>query len=83
MASPDVTQLDTEARARIDAIITGAEDQECLSLSQLAEVSDELDLDDDQARVVHEYVEAAGFNVSDDCARVEVPSPGAAGAKRS
>jgi RNA polymerase primary sigma factor len=75
MASPDVTQLDTEARGRIDAIIVGADDQECLNLSQLAEVSEELDLDDEQARVVHEYVEAAGFSVSDDCARVEAPAP--------
>ncbi len=79
MASPDATTLDPEARGRIDAIIAGAEDDACLNLSQIAEVAEELELDDEQAHVVHEYLHAAGFDVSDDCARVEVP-PAPAGA---
>ncbi len=78
MASPDLTTLDPEARSRIDAIVAGAEDQDCLNLSQLAEVADELDLDDEQAHAVHEHVEALGFSISDDCARVEAPAPVAA-----
>ena len=75
MAAPDAPLLDPEARSRIDAVVAGAEDQECLNLSQLAEIAEALDLDDEQAHAVHEYVEAAGFSVSDDCERVEVPPP--------
>ena len=75
MAAPDVTVLSPDTRSRVDAIITGAEDQECLNLSQLAELSDELDLDDEAAHAVHDYVDAQGYDVSDDCARVEVASP--------
>ncbi|MDQ3631653.1 MAG: sigma-70 family RNA polymerase sigma factor [Actinomycetota bacterium] len=74
MASPDVTALDPEVRSRIDALVAGAECQECLNLSQLAEIAEELDLDDEQAHMVHDYLQSVGFDVSDDCARVEVPA---------
>ncbi len=80
MASPDLTALDLEVRSRIDALIAGAEDQNCLNLSQLAEVAEEVELDDEQVHAVHDHVEAAGFDVSDDCARVEPAAP--AGATR-
>ena len=75
MAAPDPTTLDPEARGRIDALVAAAEEQECLNLSQLAEVAEELDLDDEQVTAAHEYVEASGLTVSDDCARVEAPAP--------
>ena len=78
MALPDASALDADARARIDALIAGAEDQACLNLSQLAEIAEELDLDDELAHAVHDYVDAAGFDVSDDCARVEAPAASAA-----
>jgi len=81
MAGPDVTTLDFDARSRIDALIVGAEGQGCLNYSQLAEIAEELDLDDEQAHAVHDHLETAGLDVSDDCARVEVPAP-AAGASR-
>lgn len=78
MAPPDLPTIDPEARGRVDAMIAGAEDQDCLNLSQLAELTEELELDEEQAHVVHEYVEAQGFTVSDDCERVETPPPAAA-----
>src|SRR5690349_4098714 len=83
MAAPDAPTLDAEARSRIDALIDQAEgEQECLNFSQLAEIAEQLDLDDEQSQAVHEYVQAAGYDVSDDCARV-VPAtaPAAKGTK--
>ncbi len=77
MASPDVTALDPEVRSRIDMLVVGADGQDCINLSQLAELAEELALDDEQAHVVHDYVESVGFDVSDDCARVEVAGPAA------
>ena len=51
-------------------------------MSQLAEIAEELDLDDEQATVVHEYVQSLGYDVSDDCALVVPPSaPSARGTK--
>ena len=73
MAGFDATTLDPDARVRLDGLIALAEDQSCLNLSQMAEIAEELELDDEQAHVVHEYIEAAGFDTSDDCARIEAP----------
>ncbi len=82
MAAPDATILGPDARSRIDALIERAEDQACFNLSQLAEIAEELDLEDDQANAVHDYVESLGYDVSDDCARVPVPAtPPARGTK--
>ncbi len=80
MASPNLTALDPEVRSRIDLLVAAAaEEQGCLNLSQLAEVAEEIELDDEQVHAVHDHVEAAGLDVSDDCARVE---PAASGASR-
>ncbi len=75
MASPDLTSVDPEARIRIDALIASAE--ECLNLSQLAEITEELELDEDQVQALHDYVADRGFSTTDDCERVEAPlTPG-------
>jgi RNA polymerase primary sigma factor len=74
MASPDVTVLDPDVRSRIDTLVVGAEGQSCVNFSQLAELAEEADLDDEQAHIVHDYVESVGFDVTDDCARVELPA---------
>jgi len=78
MASPNLTALDSEVRSRIDALVAGAAEQDCLNLSQLAEVAEEIELDDEQVHAVHDYVEAAGLDVSDDCARVAPAAPAGA-----
>ena len=71
MAAPEAPTLDAEVRTRLDAILEGAEgEQECINYSQLAEVAEVLELDDEQSHAVHDYVHAAGYDVSDDCARV-------------
>jgi len=77
MASPITTSLDPEARSLVDALLSGAQRQACLNLSQLAELAEEFDLDEEQAHVVHDYVESAGLDVTDDCARVVIPAAAA------
>jgi len=81
MASPDL--LEPEVRARFEAIVERAEDHGCVNLSQLSEIAEELELDEDAAQILHDAVEAVGLDVTDDCGRMTVsPSPAAAAAAR-
>jgi RNA polymerase primary sigma factor len=54
---------------RIDGLIERGEETGCLSLSDLAEAVQDLELDDEQAQSVHERLEARGIDVTDDCGR--------------
>ena len=81
MASPDL--LEPEVRARFEAIVERAEDHGCVNLSQLSEIAEELELDEDSAQTLHEAVEAVGLDVTDDCGRLANPAtPAAAAAAR-
>ena len=41
----------------------------CVNLSELSEIVQELDLDDEQAQELHERIEQSGVAVTDDCGR--------------
>jgi len=60
------------AQARIDALLEHGEEEGCINLSQLAELAQELDLDDEQAQELHERIESRGIDLSDDCGRDEI-----------
>jgi RNA polymerase primary sigma factor len=61
--STDTTQ------ARIDALVAYGEREGCVNLSELSELAQDLDLDDDRAQEVHERIDQHGATVSDDCGR--------------
>jgi RNA polymerase primary sigma factor len=79
MASPDL--LETEVRARFEALVERAEDHGCVNLSQLSEIAEELELDEDAAQALHEAVESTGLDVTDDCGRMTI-TPAATAAAR-
>jgi RNA polymerase primary sigma factor len=54
---------------RLEALIAHGEREGCVNLSELSELAQELDLDEDATRGVHERIEARGLDVSDDCGR--------------
>src|SRR5688500_1828548 len=54
---------------RIDALVAHGESEGCVNLSELNEVAQELDLDDDRAQEIQERIEARGLEVTDDCGR--------------
>jgi RNA polymerase primary sigma factor len=60
---------------RIEALIERGEDLGCVNLSELSELIQELDLDEDQARAVHERIDASGLEITDDCGRADAPAP--------
>ncbi|HEV2075116.1 MAG TPA: sigma-70 family RNA polymerase sigma factor, partial [Thermoleophilaceae bacterium] len=58
-------------QTRIETLVAHGEREGCVNLSELSEVAQELDLDDDRTQELHERIEARGFEVSDDCGRSE------------
>jgi RNA polymerase primary sigma factor len=57
---------------RVDRLIQHGEHEECVNLSDLAELAQELDLNDDEAGEIQETLEARGVRVTDDCSRIPV-----------
>jgi RNA polymerase primary sigma factor len=58
--------------AQIEELLARSEQQGCISLAELCGLIAEAGLDEEQARELHERVEALGVEVSDDCGRKEV-----------
>jgi RNA polymerase primary sigma factor len=54
---------------RIDALVAHGESEGCVNLSEVNELAQELDLDDDHAQEIQERIEARGLEVTDDCGR--------------
>jgi RNA polymerase primary sigma factor len=53
----------------VQALIERGEEEGCINLSELGDVSQELDLGEDQAAELQEELERRGIEVSDDCGR--------------
>jgi RNA polymerase primary sigma factor len=60
---------ETPIPSRIQVLIDHGEDQGCVNLSELSDLLQELELDDDAIQEVHDQIEARGLEVSDDCGR--------------
>ncbi len=46
-----------------------ARSDHCIELSELSEVVEELELDDDEAQAMQETLEQRGFDLRDDCGK--------------
>jgi RNA polymerase primary sigma factor len=59
---------------RIEALLDRADETgaNCVNLSQVSEILQELDVDDDEIQAIHEDIEARGVELTDDCARITV-----------
>jgi RNA polymerase primary sigma factor len=53
----------------IEALIRRGEELGCVDLSELSELTQELDLSDDEAQALGDRLEARGIDVTDDCGR--------------
>jgi RNA polymerase primary sigma factor len=61
---------DTQAmQTRLDALIQRGEQEGCINLSELNDLSDELGLTDNESTEMQEALETRGIEVSDDCGR--------------
>ena len=59
-------------QARLDALLERGEDQGCVNLSELGQVVNQLELDDDDIAELHARLEALNIDVTDDCGRAGV-----------
>jgi RNA polymerase primary sigma factor len=60
-------KLSDEVDRRIDELIEAGRAKECVEVGDVDKVIQEFDLDDDEARAVHERFEAADLPLEDDC----------------
>ena len=57
------------AQNRIEALVAHGEREGCVNLSELSDLAQELELDEDRTQEIHERIELRGVDVSDDCGR--------------
>jgi RNA polymerase primary sigma factor len=71
--------MTTVPSADLDALFAKAEEMGCVASSDIAQLAEHLDLDDDQLNEVHAAIEARGYEINDDCARLPVQGAGSTG----
>src|SRR5437867_3483229 len=67
----DGTVQDQAPDERVAALIREGEESGCVELSQIDELAQALELDDDEVETLLDQLESRGVEVSDDCGRVE------------
>jgi RNA polymerase primary sigma factor len=55
--------------SQIDALISRGDEEGCVTLSELSELAQELELSDDDAQALADRLEARGIELADDCGR--------------
>ena len=55
--------------SQIEALISRGDELGCLNLSEVSELTQELDLSDEEAQALADRLEARGIDVTDDCGR--------------
>jgi RNA polymerase primary sigma factor len=63
------TTLDAAAEERLGALIEKGRPGGCVDLSEVSELVQDLDLDDDEAQELHQRLAAQEIDVTDDCGR--------------
>src|SRR5438477_1788288 len=67
----DGTVQDQAPDERMAALIREGEESGCVELSEIDELAQALDLEDDEVETLFDQLESRGVEVSDDCGRVE------------
>ncbi|SEH10583.1 sigma-70 family RNA polymerase sigma factor [Thermoleophilum album] len=68
--------LDDAVEQRLQELIERGEEEGCVPLSEINKLIEELELEEEQADLVHQRLQALGIEVTDDCGRTEIaPGP--------
>ena len=62
-------KLDAAVEGRVAAMIEAGRSADCVDLSEVDSLVQEMELSDAEADLVHERIEAAGLSIEDDCGR--------------
>ena len=66
----DTTHMD----AAVQALLDRGEESGCIQYSEVDEVAQTLDLEDEQVQEVYEEIERRGIDLKDNCARESAPA---------
>ncbi len=69
------TELSRQVKERVDSLIAAARERDidCVDLSAVDTLAQELNLDDEDARAIQERIESRGLDVRDDCGQDAEP----------
>ena len=67
--NPTAVELDPGVEERVGVLIERGRPAECVDLSEVDSLVQELSLSDEEEQVVHERIEAAGLPIEDDCGK--------------
>jgi RNA polymerase primary sigma factor len=65
---------ETIVEAQINALIERGEEQGCVNLTEMHQLVQSLELDDDEVDALYERIEARGIDLTDDCGRESLES---------
>jgi RNA polymerase primary sigma factor len=67
--NPTAVELDPGVEERVAALIEGGRPAECVDLSEVDSLVQEMNLSDEEEQAVHERIETAGLSIEDDCGK--------------
>jgi RNA polymerase primary sigma factor len=67
--NPTAVELDPSVEERVATLIEGGRAADCVELSEVDSLVQDMGLSDEHAEQVHERIEAAGLSIEDDCGR--------------
>ncbi len=67
--NPTAVELDPGVEERVVALIEAGRPADCVELSEVDSLTQEMGLSEEEAELVHERIEAAGLSIDDDCGR--------------
>ncbi len=67
--NPTAVELDPGVEERVAALIEGGRPADCVDLSEVDSLVQEMNLSDEEEQAVHERIESAGLAIEDDCGK--------------
>ncbi len=74
--NPTAVELDPGVEERVTALIEGGRPADCVDLSEVDSLVQEMNLSDEEEQVVHERIEATGLSIEDDCGKKQAEQAG-------
>ena len=69
-------ELDPGVEERVAGLIEAGRPADCVDLSEVDSLVQEMNLSDDEEQLVHERIESAGLSIEDDCGKKDAGSAG-------
>jgi RNA polymerase primary sigma factor len=74
--NPTAVELDQGVEERVNGLIEAGRPADCVDLSEVDSLVQEMNLSDEEEQAVHERIESAGLAIEDDCGKVNAQTAG-------